>query len=963
MGHSTTISLAGRVAVTVEGHPSPPADLGPLARVAFAYLVLERHRPVSRDELAEALWGEGLPPTWRSALRGVVSRLRAFLNAAGLRGSGVVSNVAGCYQLRLPGSVIVDAEEMSDVLAEARSALDIGDPAEARHLAARAVQLCQSQFLAGARGNWVEHHQDLQADVHVQALELLADAAASEGDHRAALRASEQAVAMRPWRESAHQRVIAAHARSGNRGEALRAHERCRRTLMEELGVPPSPATEAVCAELLQEAPTPVEVRPRNPSNLPHAATSFVGRQWLVSEVARLLTSRRLLSLLGTSGVGKSRVALEVGRVVTPRYPGGVWLVELADLKNSSLLALEVLSALGLPEAPGRRPEETLARELCGTEMLILLDNCEHVAAACADLAGHLLRACPRLTILTTSREPLGAAGETTLAVPPMPTPRPDPVSVDELVASDAARLFVERALDAVPRLEVASVADAVATICRGLDGIPLAIELAAARVRTLAIPELAQRLDDRLRLLVGGPRAGPRRHQTMRDAIHWSHEGLTIPEQTVFAELSVFAGGFTLAAAEDVCESPNSEGVLEALSALVDKSLVEAHHAPGTVRYRLLETLRQYATDRLRAAGTTPAARERHLAWMASLARSAEAALDGPDQARWLAVLEAEHDNVRAALEWAAESDRTTGLQVALSIWRYFEVHGHLSEGRQWLEMFASGDSVPARLRADGLHAAGVLAQRQRDQAGSRRLLQASHEIFEELDDHRGMAVALHGLANVEVGEGHLVAAQAHFQEILATARSLDDRSMLAASLLNLGVVTHLGRDAEKADRLDQARKARGLYTESLAIFQELGDRKGVALALENLGVVAGHLGDPGGARDLLEQSLAIRRHLGDRIGIAAAKRFLGQLAFRGGQLEAARSLHQESLAIERELGNRLLVADDLVALAGVAEAEGKVADAGALLQESLAVYSELGDAAATQRVVSKLRHTLAAT
>lgn len=956
-GQCINISLIGRVALSVRENSVADQDLGPLARVALAYLVLQRHRPVTRDELAESLWGERVPPTWRSALRGIISRLRIFLKASGLDGT-VLTNVSGCYELRLTGPVVVDVERAKEAVGEARIALGAGDAARARRAAECAVELCQGQFLAGSTGIWVEQQQDLCVELHVQALELLADAAASQGDAATALDASEQAVAIRPWRESAYQRVMDAHSLAGNRAEALRTHERCRRVLKEELGVSPSPRTEAAYAALLDVSATADRpgAKAPPPTNLRAVSTSFVGRHALITEITRLVGRRKLVTLVGTGGVGKSRLAVQVARLMAARYREGSWIVDLADLTDPGLLALQALSALRLPEGPGRAPEDSLVQQLKGRELLLIFDNCEGLTSACSTLADRLLQVSPGLTILATSREPLGAARETTLTVPTMPSPGPgEGSSTQDLLRFDATRLFVERALVAAPDVEVESVAGAIAAICRGLDGIPLAIELAAARVRTVAIPELARRLDDRFRLLVCPRRSGPRRHQTMREAVDWSHEALSEPEQRLFSELSVFAGGFTLGAAESVSLGSPSD-VLDTLSGLVDQSLVEAQQRPGTVRYRLLETLRQYASERLAASGHETLLRQRHLAWVLGLARSAGAQLEGLDQAQALAVLEAEHENLRAALDWAAANDRATGLEITVAIWRYFEIRGHLSEGRALLEAFAAGENRPSPFYGQALNAAGVLAHHQRDLGGARALLQASLRFFQELGDRRGAAVVLHNLANVDVGEGDLNAAQSHFEENLAIARSLTDRAMLAASLLNLGVVNQLLFVSGKVDRAEGAERARQLYEESLATYRELGDRKGIGLALENLGAVAPYQGDMTVARACLEQSLALRRKLGDRIGIAGAARFLGQLALRSGELEGARALHEESLRIERELGNRLLIAHDLSSLADVAEAEGDLAQAYTLLEESLALYSEISDTLATQQILARL-------
>jgi predicted ATPase len=504
------------------------------------------------------------------------------------------------------------------------------------------------------------------------------------------------------------------------------------------------------------------------PGNLPLQITSFVGRETEIAAVKRLLGTTRLLTLAGAGGCGKSRLALRVGEDVLRGFADGAWQVELAALSDPALIPQTVATALGLRDAAGRPLLDQLIDYLRGRSLLLILDNCEHLVAACAQFAETLLRLSPGLTILTTSRHVLGVTGETawrvlSLAVPDLQSPPP----LERLTHYEAVQLFIDRAGAAQPSLQVTTQnAPAVARICHQLDGIPLAIELAAARSRVFSVEQIAARLDDRFRLLTSGPRTALPRRQSLRATIDWSHDLLSEPERALLRRLSVFAGGWTFEAAEFVAagEQVQPYAVLDLLTQLVDKSLVIAEERRGAVRYRLLETIRQYALERLRAAGEAEATRDRHLAYCLALAEEADPKLRGAESRLFLDRLEEEHANLRAALERAMASPDggETALRLSGAPARFWWLRSHHDEGWRRLEhaLARAPDASAARMKA--LHGAGYLAHHRRDSTPARELLGESLAIARARDDRWMVAWVLHSLRRVACYDDDPAAARA---------------------------------------------------------------------------------------------------------------------------------------------------------------------------------------------------------
>jgi non-specific serine/threonine protein kinase len=591
-------------------------------------------------------------------------------------------------------------------------------------------------------------------------------------------------------------------------------------------------------------------------NNLPLSLTRFIGRERELAAVRAQLGAVRLLTLTGTGGCGKTRLALQVAATTVDDFPDGVWLVELAPLADPALVPQAVAVVLGVSEQSGQPLAATLSLALRPKQVLLLLDNCEHLLDACAELVEMLLTGCPGLVVLTTSREMLGVPGEMAWRVPSLTTPDPQRLPpLDEVLAYDAIQLFVERARLVQPAFAVTEQnGPALAEICRRLDGIPLAIELAAARVTALSVDQIAARLHDRFRLLTGGRRTGVRRQQTLEAAVAWSYDLLTAPERALLRRLAVLAGGWTLDAAEQVGTSDDIADwqVLNLLTRLVEKSLVVAEAAGGEARYRLLETIRQYAEEQLLASGEAAAARDRHLAWAVALGEQAEPVLWGNagDRDEWLLRLHTEHDNLRAALEWSQERDPEAGLRLAVSLAEFWRGGRLQREGWQWLDTLLERSPGRTVLHGYALLGAGRLYREHGELAQAKERLAASAAIFEEHGDRRGLANALSRLGLIADGEGDAGRARELQEESLAHFQTLGDRQGQATALMHLGIVLM------ESGTLAEARSA---FEECLPLFRALGETQRVAHVLHWLSGVARLQGDFPRARTLVTDALTV--------------------------------------------------------------------------------------------------------
>jgi predicted ATPase/class 3 adenylate cyclase len=625
------------------------------------------------------------------------------------------------------------------------------------------------------------------------------------------------------------------------------------------------------------------------PNNLPLQPTSFIGREKELRDIALLLGRSSLVTIAGAGGSGKTRLALQVAAELLDAYPEGAWLVELAPLADPSLVDLTVAGVLRVKEAADKSVRQTLTGHLNGKTTLIVLDNCEHVLDASARLADAILHNCPGVRILATSREALGVMGEQIYRVPSLSLP--DPVNVktaEALQEFESVRLFAERAELQNPGFTITdSNAPAIASICTRLDGIPLAIELAAARVRSLTVEDINGKLDQRFRLLTGGSRTALPRQQTLRSLIDWSYDLLDSPEKALLCRLSVFSGGFTLDMAERACGGGEVDDweVLDLVTSLADKSLVSAETAGFTARYRLLETVRQYARDRLLESGESGIWRDRHMHSFLAIAEESEPLLNGAEQKVWLERLEAEHDNLRAALEWGCghPDHAEVGLRMAGALGRFWLMHAHFSEGRRWLHLALGLEGARSRTaaRAAALNAAGNLAMLQGDHSAAEAAYTESLAIRRELGNPTTIAGSLSNLGSICYERGEIVAARKLYEESLAIRRELGDQAAVGESLNNLGIVAHEERDYEAA---------RLLHEESLAIKVALGNRWSAVPSHNNLGRVAFDLEDYATARIHHIEALKLSLELTDRAGMASSlERLAAAVAMLGDPMRAS--------------------------------------------------------------------------
>lgn len=806
---------------------------------------------------------------------------------------------------------------------------------------------------------WTLERRSALCSMYLQLKAEQAREAELRGDLAEAIRCYQEVVQLDALREDAHLQLMRLYASLGHRHDALRQYEILERVLRDELGVEPDPAGTRLYSDILKGVfpqvpvlePSVVKSAPEplpSSGNLPQYVNRFVGRTRDVPDLARILQSARILTLTGTGGCGKTRLAIHLARDIAEQFADGAWLVELASLRNPLLVSHAVASALSVPERSDQPLSETLAAHIGHRNLLLVLDNCEHLIDAVATLAHSLVASCPGLRILTTSREPLHIPGEivwrvSSLSVPD-PTHIPDIATLQEI---DAVSLFLDRAQSTLPefRLDEAN-APAIAQICYHLDGIPLALELAAARVGALSVEQILILLDDCFTLLTRGSRTSLSRQQTLKALLDWSHDLLTPEEQRLFRRLAVFAGGFSL----DAAESVGGGGILNILASLVDKSLVQADRQGLQVRYRLLEPVRQYANLHLSTAGETREAYLAHARWYSALARRADAGLWSAEHQSWAGQFEREHDNLRAVLGRCVrgELEIDLGLRLVDALWQFWLLSGYLTEGRSWLDGLLARDPPASTHKANAmLHATG-LALRQGDYTSRTvRLTSESLATFRDLGDTHGESRALRALGSQAYVHGEYSEAESYFHQCAHLAVLSGQEEERALAVHELGIIAWArGQDREAREQLD----------ESCALFRTLDTDVDLPPPFLNVPLAEAPYGGLGDVLTIQEETWIMLRRLSPPVAAALTLSHLATLARTAGALDDAGRLVEDSVDACRQYGDMAALAQALAQLGNLYRAMREYNTARDALYESLDLRRSLGDRRGVGRSLNNL-------
>jgi predicted ATPase/DNA-binding SARP family transcriptional activator len=865
------------------------------AQSLFAYLVLNAGTAHRREKLAGLLWPDSLEETARDNLRHSLWRVRKTLQSA------------SAARFLRADDLTIGFEPSSEYWLDAAELEKLSETASSDELVLVLAEY-HGELLPGFYDEWVvlerEHLKSVFEHHMARLMSLLQD----EKRWLDILDWGERWIKLGQKPEPAYRALMSAHAAKGDMSKVAATYKRCAKSL-QEFGMEPSEQTKELYKNLKSgnEIPTIVPISTHHiaketSSNIPVPLTSFIGRERELKEIAGLLSSSRLLTLTGPGGVGKTRLAIQTAADSIKKFRDGVFWVGLVGLSDENLIPQEIAQSLSIREISNEPLIDTLKTYLKSKDVLLIVDNCEHLIRACAQYAEQLLATCPKLKILATSIESLGLFNENTWQVPSLPLPEMQrSPTFKELQEFASIKLFDERAGNAKSGFVLDERnATAVAQICRRLDGIPLAIELAAARIKVLSVDEIAARLDDRFSLLTAGSRTAIPRHQTLRAAIDWSYDLLTEPERSLLRRLSVFSGGFTLEATETVCsQGMKLSDILDLLGRLVDKSLVivEADSEVSGTRYRLLETIRQYALEKLVETGEASLIRDRHLDFYLRLAEKSEPNIFGSESAAWFKRLDKELDNIRAAIEWSTNSGQAVAaLQIAGSLVYFWFAHGLLAS--EWYDRIQQ-----ALMRPEGKE---------------RTLARAK---------------ALNGIGFMYWADIYPTDRRPELEEALSIGRELGDRWNIATALRNLGLLENI---------MGNYPEARSYLEQSLEIWEDMGPegKMGYANALIFLGDVAFTQGEAEWARSLFEESTLILREPGDINFLAYSIRRLGQLAWREGDYERAIQLCKESLNLNQEIDDPRGKIACVAGFAAIAMAQGKFERASRLMA---AVESQL--------------------
>jgi predicted ATPase/DNA-binding SARP family transcriptional activator len=956
------VCLLGGFSVTVGGQLIEEHWRLRKAKTLVKMLALAPRHWLHRDIVVESLWPDAEPEAASNNLHQIVHNIRRMMGAESIAIHGDV------VRLCPAGELSVDVDLFEEAAARARRSSNIAQLQDAIAIWTGPL-LPEDQY-----ASWAEEDRERLTETHAALVILLGSKLSESGDHEAALAMLEPLASARPIDEHLHRVLIATLAALGRRWEAVETYERLREALDEEYAAEPEPETKALYRRLLTGGkPTSATT----PHNLPEQTTSFIGRRRLLTELSAGLVRTRLLTLTGVGGVGKSRLALELARLsaASTDFPDGVWLVELAGIQDPEVVPSTVASALRVVLRSGPNPTATLAEQLAARTLLLVIDNCEHLIEACSDLIHQILSRCPDINIVATSREPLALPGELVYRVPSLELP-PTGADLDlrKVFRLEAVQLFVERAWLTAPSFKLnENTAGPVAQICHRLDGIPLALELAAARLAHFTVNELAEGLGDAISLLGQRQRGRLDRQQTLAATLDWSHGLLDVGEQVTFRRLAVFAGGFDLDAAAAVCDQP-AASVASIVSRLVDKSLVQAEAAAQKTRYRLLEVVRQYARARLTEAGELTGSRGRHMEWY-----SAAAAAHDPDRGKavvgepssWFDV---EQDNLRAALATALATDPTQALQLTTAAWRFWLNRGLIAEGARWFTLALSCSTERSALRARALIAMSVMHIRQ---ARATDLTAIGEEIVDLLNEHgegQERAHGYHQRALLTFMAGDWALAQTQSDETLRVAAEFPAVTASAqhfAGILALGrgeteaARSHFERSMEALERVpaeaapffiamslgwavDERRDPPLPFAEETVLLgRRVGAEQAAGYVRLALALTERLAGDLDVAFSLIDDALVRFRNLDDRYGEAFALSQRGHALRWIAQYEDADHSLEGSEALRRSLRDRRALAISLSGRALNAAAAGSVNRARTLGRDALTMMEESGDIA----------------
>ncbi len=893
----------------------------------LAYLVL--HPSVhSRERIASLFWGDSPEELARRSLRTALASLRKEVS------EDLIISDRESLQLNPQVPIWVDASEMEKQAKEILAAN--GHPVSGMDL-----DLYRADLLQDFYDDWVLEEREHYRNLFVRALSYFAQSLKSQGDYQRTISVAQKIISIDPWNEQAYQHLIFCYGALGNRTEALKSYKECARRFRDHFGMEPSEATVALIEQVkTSDRSAPEEIK----SNLPMPLTSFIGREQELKALSTIFTRTRLLTLTGVGGCGKTRLAIAFARQVSDQFKDGVWWVELASLQEETQVPQAIKRTLGLSDSQVDSAEESLIKFLHPKQILLVLDNCEHVIQTAARLTEKLLSQCPSAKIVATSREAMSIHGEIAWLVPSLSLPPADQTT--DLLNWECPRLFFERAASYRPDLQLTeSSTEPLLRICRALEGIPLAIELAAARVKMLSLEQLASRLDDKLGLLTTGSRVAQPRQQTLRAAIDWSYELLSEQEQMVLQRLSVFYGSWTLEAAEVVCAGQRIETgqMLDFITHLLDKSLILAEDHEGLLRYRMLEIIRQYAMEKLQQADELQQLNDRHTRYYSELAQGVGSAWYSKQQSALIKEFDVHYPNLRVALAWGLVDPRRMenweyGLRLAIALVPFWNFQAELNEARYWLKkvidqinIVLAGSNLESTkrnelfsIKARAIYEMGALSYYLTHHATAMDLFEEAAAIYKEIGHETGLAYPNLYVAQTASDTGQVDLARQLWTQSLEQFNKTGDRWYAAM------VHSFFGAMERRLGNYDVSEHEFHL---AIDLYSEIGDEWGRSIMFSHLGMVALLRGDPVKARDWFDRRLQISRAIGFKHSIPLATFQVGLTHWKLGEYTQMEKCFLEAMPYFHQIGNYASLADCMIGIAWVATEQGNDRQAAYLL------------------------------